>query len=75
MNKMILVGKSAAGKDHLRKILEGRGFKYGISYTTRPSRHTEVDGQDYYFLEKDEFLNLRGFRENRSYIQSETAPP
>jgi|TARA_R100000093_G_C1941105_1_gene72188 guanylate kinase len=65
MNKIILVGKSAAGKDHLRKILEGRGFKYGISYTTRPSRPNEVDGQDYYFLEKDEFLN--GVNENKWY--------
>ena len=65
MNKMILVGKSAAGKDHLRKILEGRGFKYGISYTTRPSRPNEVDGQDYYFLEKDEFLN--GVNEKKWY--------
>lgn len=56
MNKIILVGKSAAGKDYLRKILEGRGFIYGISYTTRPSRGNEIDGQDYYFLEKDEFI-------------------
>ena len=58
MNKIIIVGKSAAGKDHLRKILEGRGFIYGISYTTRPARPTEVDGQDYYFLEKDEFIEI-----------------
>ena len=49
MNKIILVGKGASGKDHLRKILEGRGFTYGISYTTRPPREGEIDGQDYYF--------------------------
>ncbi len=55
MNKIILVGKAAAGKDHMRKILEGRGFEYGISYTTRPPRPGEIDGQDYYFLEEDEF--------------------
>ena len=34
MNKVILIGKAAAGKDHMRKVLEGRGFTYGTSYTT-----------------------------------------
>ena len=55
MNKIILVGKAASGKDHLRKVLEGRGFTYGISYTTRPPREGEVDGKDYFFIEEDEF--------------------
>lgn len=55
MNKIILVGKAAAGKDHMRRILEGRGFKYGVSYTTRPPRQNEIDGEDYYFLEESEF--------------------
>ena len=55
MNKIILVGKAAAGKDHLRKILSGRGFRYGISYTTRPPREDEIDGKDYFFLDDDEF--------------------
>ena len=44
MNKVILVGKGASGKDHLRKILEGRGFTYGTSYTTRPPREGEMVG-------------------------------
>lgn len=55
MNKIILVGKAASGKDHLRKILEGRGFKYGVSYTTRPPRKGEVDGRDYYFMDESSF--------------------
>ncbi len=55
MNKIILVGKAAAGKDHMRKILEGRGFQYGVSYTTRPKREGEIDGEDYYFMEDSEF--------------------
>jgi guanylate kinase len=55
MNKVILVGKAAAGKDHMRKILSGRGFKYGISYTTRPPRKGEIDGEDYFFLTDDMF--------------------
>jgi len=55
MNKVILVGKAAAGKDHMRKILCGRGFEYGISYTTRPPREGEIDGKDYFFLSEGEF--------------------
>lgn len=57
-SRIILVGKAAAGKDHLRKILEGRGFSYGVSYTTRPPRKGEIDGKDYFFLEENEFKNL-----------------
>ena len=53
MNKVILIGKAAAGKDHMRKVLEGRGFTYGTSYTTRPPREGEIDGQDYYFISKE----------------------
>jgi len=55
MNKVILIGKAAAGKDHMRKVLEGRGFTYGTSYTTRPPRAGEIDGQDYYFISKKDF--------------------
>ena len=55
MNKVILVGKAAAGKDHMRKTLSGRGFQYGISYTTRPPREGEIDGKDYFFLTIDMF--------------------
>jgi guanylate kinase len=55
MNNIILVGKAASGKDHMRKILQGRGFKYGVSYTTRPKRKNEIDGEDYYFVSETEF--------------------
>lgn len=55
MNKIILVGKAASGKDHMRKIMESRGFIYGVSYTTRPKREGEVHGKDYFFLSKEEF--------------------
>jgi guanylate kinase len=58
MNKTILIGKSAAGKDHMRKILEDRGFTYGTSYTTRPPREGEIEGQDYYFISDGAFKFL-----------------
>ena len=57
-SRIILCGKAASGKDHLRKILEGRGFNYGVSYTTRTPRPGEIDGKDYYFLEENEFRTL-----------------
>jgi guanylate kinase len=57
-SRIVLCGKAASGKDHLRQILEGRGFSYGISYTTRPPRSGEVDGKDYYFIDESEFQSL-----------------
>lgn len=48
--RIILVGRAASGKDFIRKKLEGQGFKYAVSYTTRPPRPGEVDGKDYIFL-------------------------
>lgn len=51
MKRVILVGKSGAGKDHARKIFERViGGKYAVSYTTRPARKEEEDGKDYIFL-------------------------
>ena len=48
--RIILVGKAASGKDNLRRRFESRGFRYAVSYTTRPPREGEVDGVDYIFL-------------------------
>ena len=57
-NKLILVGKAASGKDHLRKRLMDKGLNYGISHTTRPPRVGEVNGQDYHFVTEEEFLSI-----------------
>lgn len=53
--KLILVGKAAAGKDFLKNRLVGKGFKAGISCTTRKPRHNEVDGVDYHFMTEEQF--------------------
>jgi guanylate kinase len=50
--RIILVGKGGSGKDHLRKMLMERGFRYCVSHTTRPPREEEIDGVDYHFIEK-----------------------
>jgi guanylate kinase len=56
--RIILVGKAASGKDNLRKRFESRGFKYAVSYTTRPPREGEVDGKDYFFITDEEASNM-----------------
>ena len=48
--RIILVGRAASGKDFTRKKLEERGFKYAVSYTTRPPRPGEIYGKDYIFI-------------------------
>jgi guanylate kinase len=57
--RIILVGAGASGKDHMRKVLESRGFKYATSYTTRPARPGEVHGVDYFFLTEEECQQMK----------------
>ena len=52
--RIVLVGKAASGKDYLRKKYESRGFKYAVSYTTRPPREGEIDGKDYFFISEED---------------------
>ena len=52
--RIIIAGKAASGKDYLRKKFEGRGFKYSVSYTTRPPRPGEKHGEDYIFISSSE---------------------
>jgi guanylate kinase len=58
MNKLIIMGKSASGKDTLRSLLIEKGLKEAISYTTRPMRDGEVNGKDYHFISLEEFNEL-----------------
>lgn len=58
MARIILVGKAASGKDYLRKRFENRGFKYAVSYTTRPPRPGEVNGRDYLFISEEKFVEM-----------------
>lgn len=46
-----IVGASGSGKTYLSKILQSELNIYSIvSFTTRPMREGEVNGQDYYFV-------------------------
>jgi guanylate kinase len=55
---IVLSGPSGVGKGTVRKALfesEGHNFTYSISMTTRQPRAGEVDGEDYYFVTREEF--------------------
>src|SRR5574344_546880 len=61
MNKQItiLVGQSASGKDSiLRKLVSDYDYLPLISCTTRKMREHEVDGKDYWFIDKGAFKSM-----------------
>ena len=56
---IILSSPSGAGKTTLvKKISIENNFKISISHTTRKPRTNEVNGKDYFFVNKEEFKNL-----------------
>lgn len=70
MNKrIILVGRAASGKDFIRKKFETRGFKYAVSYTTRPPRDGEIDGSDYIFITDEEAQRMISSGEFYEYVE------
>lgn len=68
---VILTGKSGCGKDTLQEeLIRKENFKKLISTTTRPKREGEIEGREYYFVDKDKFFQLDKegfFIEHRSY--------
>ncbi|GAO99732.1 guanylate kinase [Fructobacillus ficulneus] len=55
---IVLSGPSGVGKGTVRKAIfedDGVDFRYSISATTRQPRVGEVDGQDYFFVSKEDF--------------------
>lgn len=60
----IILGESASGKTSVeREIEKNYGIRRIISYTTRPERPKEVDGLDYNFVTRPEFIGkvVEGF--------------
>ena len=57
----VLSSPSGAGKTSLsRKLLElDNELFLSISYTTRPPRPGEIDGEDYFFVDNDDFELMR----------------
>lgn len=71
MNKIIiLAGFSASGKDTIAKKITERGVHFIVSHTTRPMRDYESEGNPYYFITEEQFLEmalLGQFVEHRKY--------
>ena len=57
---IVLSSPSGAGKTTLTKMLSEKNdnFIISISHTTRIPRHNEVNGKDYFFVDKKEFQEL-----------------
>ncbi len=63
MNKgavFVVSAPSGAGKTTLCRMITDRlqRIEHSISYTTRAPRPGEVDGKDYYFVTKDNFIKM-----------------
>ena len=58
---VVISGPSASGKGSVLNGLRGLGrpWHFVVTATTRPMRAGEVDGQDYIFLDVDNFLRMR----------------
>ena len=57
---IIISGTTCAGKGTVVKELlkRNKNLKVSISYTTRAKRDGEIDGEDYFFVQTDEFENM-----------------
>jgi len=67
---ILLVGKSAAGKDTIRNELIKLNYRPVVNYTTRPPREGEVNGVTYNFISKEYFMTKESagaFAETTSY--------
>ena len=54
---VVLAAPSGGGKTTIARALESRWpdrYGFSVSATTRPARPGERDGEDYFFLSKDE---------------------
>jgi len=57
---LVVAGPSGVGKGTLIRGLRERhgGIEWSVSCTTRAPRRGEVDGRDYHFVDRDEFLRM-----------------
>jgi guanylate kinase len=57
----IVSAPSGAGKTTLleRLLAADPGLRFSISYTTRPARTQETHGKEYFFVTRDEFIQIR----------------
>ena len=59
---LIIMGKTSSGKDTVfRRVMEGvkAPLKTVVTYTTRPMRPGEQDGEEYFFVDEEKLKALR----------------
>ncbi|MEM9735037.1 MAG: guanylate kinase [Pseudomonadota bacterium] len=68
---LVLSSPSGAGKSTLarRLLAEDPGFELSVSVTTRAPRPGEVEGRDYYFVDKARFSEMAAAGELLEYAQ------
>lgn len=70
MALIIIAGKSGSGKDSAVNELVRRGYKRVVTYTTRPMRRHESEGNPYHFISEKKFLKMKEdgfFLETKEY--------
>lgn len=56
--KILVCGHSGSGKDFLLRQLKEKGLTTSTKVTTRPKRHNEIEGVNYYFKTIEEFEEI-----------------
>lgn len=65
---IVLSGASASGKTEVAKLLAAKyGITKVITTTTRAMRSGEVNGKDYFFVSKEEFLRMQA---NNEFVET-----
>lgn len=67
----VIIGRTNSGKDLIVSKLVQFGYKHIVTYTTRPPRKDEKEGENYHFITTNEeferLISLNFFAEWRSY--------
>ena len=53
---LVIMGRSNTGKSEIAKAIQQQHFNKITTFTSRPPRIGEVDGVDYFFISKSEFI-------------------
>lgn len=53
---ILLIGKTASGKDTILNEIVKLGYEKLVTYTTRPMRPGEIDRINYHYISSEEFL-------------------
>ena len=76
---IVISGFSGVGKGTVvKRLVSDFGYNISVSATTRSPREGEVNGREYYFMEKSEFENLidyGGFIEWTQYVENYYGTP